>query len=102
MIILIGKCHRHALYKNNGRACQRCDKYLQQDHLLVHTVRRYEVTFHSCRPALIFILQDVLAKFKEIRVPPIINSTLYVNSYYTKVMEILVQSVVYTFSEGFY
>ena len=25
MIILIGKCHRHALYKNNGRACQRCD-----------------------------------------------------------------------------
>ena len=77
-------------------------KYLQQDHLLVHTVRRYEITFHSCGPALISILQDVLAKFKEIRVPPIINSTLYVNSYYTKVMEILVQSVVYTFSEGFY
>jgi len=50
-------------------------------------------------------LQDVLEKFREIRVPPstsaaINNLTLHVNSFYTKVMEILVQSVVYTFSEG--
>ncbi|XP_063688200.1 uncharacterized protein LOC134821388 [Bolinopsis microptera] len=47
---------------------------------------------------------DVLEKFREIRVPPstsaaINNLTLHVNSFYTKVMEILVQSVVYTFSE---
>lgn len=49
-------------------------------------------------------LQDVLAEFREIRVPPlnstINNMTQHVNSFYTKVMEILVQSVVYTFSEG--
>ena len=63
---------------------------------IIHHWDHYKIILKS----KLVILQDVLAKFKEIRVPPISEQTLYVNSFYTKIMEIFVQSVVYTFSEG--
>ena len=45
MIILIGKCHRHALYKNNGRACQRCDVLKAKTQLSITALESFQLTF---------------------------------------------------------
>ena len=68
-------------------------------HLRIHT-HTLSRNSHHASPLISIIYQDVLQHLNDIRIPPIKEKTLYENSFYTALMGIFVQSVVYTFSEG--
>ena len=63
MIILIGKCHRHALYKNNGRACQRCDKIWMSN--LIVSDRSRTVKYKKCILLILSNTNVALSKWNE-------------------------------------